>query len=86
MKYDHIHDALFDLTGGHYNDEEIQRMINDQDIYLEPNSWDLNDFINFLCRMSIGMNVPRFGDTEGYKFDFNQSVYKLNDYLIKYKQ
>lgn len=85
MKYDHIHDALIDLTGINFTDEEIQNIIDDHNAYLGPNSYDLTSFINDLCIISIGLILPRFGDTEEYKFEFYENAYKLNFYLEKYR-
>lgn len=84
MKYDHIHDALFDLTSVHFTDDEIQKIINSHNGFLDPNGWDLSEFIDEICFTGIGMSAPRFGDTEQYKFNFNQNSYKLTSYLEKY--
>lgn len=83
MKYDHIHDALIDLTGVNYTDNEIQKIVNEYPYINEPNSWDLSQFIGQLCIDSMNMNIPRYGSSGEYKLLFDQNKYKLNLYISK---
>lgn len=83
MKYDHIHDALIDLTGINLTDDEIQKIVDKYPEIKEPNSWDLSLFIGQLCIDSMEMNIPRYGSSDEYKLLFNENTYKLNLYISK---